>query len=101
MTKQDHKVRVFFSLVRSGHVLNVLVQLTDYDRFNNSLTKFCDKKTLSDEGEEPTWSTTQLEQDSEIAKAEIHDPGRTVIDPLFDSFHYSELNIYFFNHSLQ
>ena len=56
---------------------------------------------LSDEGEEPTWSTTQLEQDSKIAKAKIHDPGHAVIDPLFDSFYYSKLNIYFFNHSLQ
>ena len=50
-TKRDHKVWGFFFLVQSGHVLNVLVQLTDYDRFNNTLTKFhsSKEKTLSDE----------------------------------------------------
>ncbi|KAF5356026.1 hypothetical protein D9756_003968 [Leucocoprinus leucothites] len=87
ITKRDHK-------------------LTDYDRFNNSLTKLRDKKekSLSDEK-----NLFKLEQDFEIATNEYEyintalkqDLPRFMqlstqfIDPLFNSFFYMQLNIYY------
>ncbi|KAL4069323.1 hypothetical protein J3A83DRAFT_4250523 [Scleroderma citrinum] len=87
ITKRDHK-------------------LTDYDRFNNSLTKLRDKKekSLSDEK-----NLFKLEQDFEIASNEYdyinnalkQDLPRFMqlathfIDPLFHSFYYMQLNIYY------
>jgi amphiphysin len=87
ITKRDHK-------------------LTDYDRFNNSLTKLRDKKekSLSDEK-----NLFKLEQDFEIATNEYdyinnalkQDLPRFMqlttqfIDPLFHSFYYMQLNIYY------
>ncbi|KAJ2928909.1 hypothetical protein H1R20_g8355, partial [Candolleomyces eurysporus] len=87
ITKRDHK-------------------LTDYDRFNNSLTKLRDKKekSLSDEK-----NLFKLEQDFEIASSEYdyinnalkQDLPRFMqlathfIEPLFNSFFYMQLNIYY------
>ncbi|KAG1749628.1 uncharacterized protein EDB91DRAFT_754745 [Suillus paluster] len=87
ITKRDHK-------------------LVDYDRFNNSLTKLRDKKekSLSDEK-----NLFKLEQDFEIATNEydyINNALKTdlprfmqlathFIDPLFHSFYYMQLNIYY------
>ncbi|GLB36589.1 putative BAR domain containing protein [Lyophyllum shimeji] len=87
ITKRDHK-------------------LVDYDRFNNSLTKLRDKKekSLSDEK-----NLFKLEQDFEQATNEyeyINNALKTdlprfmtlstqFIDPLFDSFFYMQLNIYY------
>jgi amphiphysin len=87
ITKRDHK-------------------LTDYDRFNNSLTKLRDKKekTLTDEK-----NLFKLEQDFEIATNEydyINNALKTdlprfmtlssqFIDPLFHSFFYMQLNIFY------
>ncbi|KAF8238437.1 BAR-domain-containing protein [Tricholoma matsutake] len=87
ITKRDHK-------------------LTDYDRFNNSLTKLRDKKekSLSDEK-----NLFKLEQDFELATNEyeyINNALKTdlprfmtlttqFIDPLFNSFFYMQLNIYY------
>ncbi|KII86333.1 hypothetical protein PLICRDRAFT_43928 [Plicaturopsis crispa FD-325 SS-3] len=87
ITKRDHK-------------------LMDYDRFNNSLTKLRDKKekSLSDEK-----NLFKLEQDFEIATTEYdyinnalkQDLPRFMqlstqfIDPLFHSFFYMQLNIYY------
>ncbi|KAG5646869.1 hypothetical protein DXG03_001945 [Asterophora parasitica] len=87
ITKRDHK-------------------LVDYDRFNNSLTKLRDKKekSLSDEK-----NLFKLEQDFEQATNEYEyintalkqDLPRFMqlssqfIDPLFNSFFYMQLNIYY------
>jgi amphiphysin len=87
ITKRDHK-------------------LTDYDRFNNSLTKLRDKKdkSLSDEK-----NLFKLEQDFEIATNEYEYINNALkqdfprfmmlatqfIDPLFNSFFYMQLNIYY------
>ncbi|PPQ67408.1 hypothetical protein CVT25_005987 [Psilocybe cyanescens] len=87
ITKRDHK-------------------LTDYDRFNNSLTKLRDKKdkSLSDEK-----NLFKLEQDFEVATNEYDYINNALkqdfprfmmlstqfIDPLFDSFFYMQLNIYY------
>lgn len=87
ITKRDHK-------------------LTDYDRFSNSLTKLRDKKekSLSDEK-----NLFKLEQDFEIATNEYDYINNTLkqeiprfmqlatqfIDPLFHSFYYMQLNIYY------
>ncbi|KAH7906321.1 hypothetical protein BJ138DRAFT_1071871 [Hygrophoropsis aurantiaca] len=87
ITKRDHK-------------------LVDYDRFNNSLTKLRDKKekSLSDEK-----NLFKLEQDFEVATNEydyINNSLKTelpqfmqlatqFIDPLFHSFFYMQLNIYY------
>ncbi|KAJ3576273.1 hypothetical protein NP233_g537 [Leucocoprinus birnbaumii] len=87
ITKRDHK-------------------LTDYDRFNNSLTKLRDKKekSLSDEK-----NLFKLEQDFEIATNEYEyintalkqdlprfmQLSTNFIDPLFNSFFYMQLNIYY------
>ena len=87
MTKRDHK-------------------LVDYDRFNNSLTKLRDKKekTLSDEK-----NLFKLEQDFELATNEYEYINNALkvdlprfmqlaaqfIDPLFNSFFYMQLNIYY------
>jgi len=81
-------------------------KLTDYDRFNNSLTKLRDKKdkSLSDEK-----NLFKLEQDFEIATHEYEfintalkqDLPRFLmlstqfIDPLFNSFFYMQLNIFY------
>lgn len=81
-------------------------KLLDYDRFNNSLTKLRDKKekSLSDEK-----NLFKLEQDFEIATNEYEyintalkqDLPRFMqlstqfIDPLFNSFFYMQLNIYY------
>ncbi|CAA7271419.1 unnamed protein product [Cyclocybe aegerita] len=81
-------------------------KLTDYDRFNNSLTKLRDKKdkSLSDEK-----NLFKLEQDFEIATNEYdyinnalkQDLPRFMmlatqfIDPLFNSFFYMQLNIFY------
>lgn len=87
ITKRDHK-------------------LTDYDRHNNSLMKLRDKKdkTLSDEK-----NLFKLEQDFELATNEYdyinsalkNDMPRFLtlttqfIDPLFHSFYYMQLNVYY------
>ncbi|KAF9569792.1 BAR-domain-containing protein [Agrocybe pediades] len=87
ITKRDHK-------------------LTDYDRFNNSLTKLRDKKekSLSDEK-----NLFKLEQDFEIATNEYEYINNALkqdlprfmmlttqfIDPLFNSYFYMQLNIYY------
>ncbi|THU90764.1 BAR-domain-containing protein [Dendrothele bispora CBS 962.96] len=87
ITKRDHK-------------------LVDYDRFNNSLTKLRDKKekSLSDEK-----NLFKLEQDFEVATNEYeyintalkNDMPRFMqlctnfIDPLFHSFFYMQLNIFY------
>ncbi|KAF8746263.1 hypothetical protein AX14_000061 [Amanita brunnescens Koide BX004] len=81
-------------------------KLTDYDRFNNSLTKLRDKKekSLSDEK-----NLFKLEQDFEIATNEydyINNAlkqdlprfmmlGAHFIDPLFNSLYYMQLNIFY------
>ncbi|KAF4584519.1 hypothetical protein EYR40_004513 [Pleurotus pulmonarius] len=81
-------------------------KLVDYDRFNNSLTKLRDKKdkSLSDEK-----NLFKLEQDFEIATSEYdyintalkQDMPRFMqlatqfIDPLFHSFFYMQLNIFY------
>ncbi|TFK30664.1 BAR-domain-containing protein [Coprinopsis marcescibilis] len=87
ITKRDHK-------------------LTDYDRHNNSLQKLRDKKdkSLSDEK-----NLFKLEQDFEIATNEYEyintalkqdlprymQLSTAFIDPLFNSFFYMQLNIYY------
>lgn len=87
ITKRDHK-------------------LVDYDRFNNSLTKLRDKKekSLSDEK-----NLFKLEQDFEIATNEYDYINNALkadlprfmqlathfIDPLFHSFYYMQLNVYY------
>ncbi|KAF8550314.1 BAR-domain-containing protein [Imleria badia] len=87
ITKRDHK-------------------LIDYDRFNNSLTKLRDKKEKSLNDEKNLF---KLEQDFEIATNEYdyinnalkQDLPRFMqlatqfIDPLFHSFYYMQLNIYY------
>jgi len=81
-------------------------KLVDYDRFNNSLTKLRDKKerSLSDEK-----NLFKLEQDFEVASSEYdyinnalkNDLPRFMalatkfIDPLFHSFFYMQLNIFY------
>ncbi|CDO74789.1 hypothetical protein BN946_scf185001.g37 [Trametes cinnabarina] len=81
-------------------------KLVDYDRFNNSLTKLRDKKekTLNDEK-----NLFKLEQDFEIASAEYDYINTAMknelprflmqatqfIDPLFHSFYYMQLNIFY------
>ncbi|KDQ54941.1 hypothetical protein JAAARDRAFT_38056 [Jaapia argillacea MUCL 33604] len=81
-------------------------KLLDYDRFNNSLTKLRDKKekSLSDEK-----NLFKLEQDFEVATNEydyINTALKTdlprfmvmatqFIDPLFHSFYYMQLNIFY------
>ncbi|KAF9263123.1 BAR-domain-containing protein [Marasmius fiardii PR-910] len=81
-------------------------KLTDYDRFNNSLTKLRDKKekSLSDEK-----NLFKLEQDFEMATNEYeyintalkNDLPRFMqmatqfIDPLFHSLFYMQLNIFY------
>ncbi|KAJ7071357.1 hypothetical protein C8F01DRAFT_429865 [Mycena amicta] len=90
ITKRDHK-------------------LVDYDRFNNSLTKLRDKKekSLSDEK-----NLFKLEQDFELATNEydyLNNALKTdlprfmtlstqFIDPLFSSFYYMQLNIFYLIH---
>ncbi|KAN0138495.1 BAR domain containing protein [Lactarius tabidus] len=87
ITKRDHK-------------------LMDYDRHNNSLTKLRDKKekSLSDEK-----NLYKLEQDFEIASSEYENVNAAMkqdlprfmtlatrfIDPLFHSFYYMQLNIFY------
>ncbi|KAH9964521.1 hypothetical protein BC827DRAFT_1187647 [Russula dissimulans] len=87
ITKRDHK-------------------LVDYDRFNNSLTKLRDKKekSLSDEK-----NLYKLEQDFEIASNDYENLNAAMkqdlprfmmlttrfIDPLFHSFYYMQLNIFY------
>ncbi|KAF8665117.1 hypothetical protein AX16_000584 [Volvariella volvacea WC 439] len=87
ITKRDHK-------------------LTDYDRFNNSLTKLRDKKEKSLNDEKNLF---KLEQDFELATHEYEYINNALkadlprfmvlaaqfIDPLFDSFYYMQLNIYY------
>ncbi|KIY45270.1 BAR-domain-containing protein [Fistulina hepatica ATCC 64428] len=81
-------------------------KLVDYDRFNNSLTKLRDKKekTLSDEK-----NLFKLEQDFEVATTEYEYMNNALktdlprfmtmatqfIDPLFHSFFYMQLQIYY------
>ncbi|KAF8060955.1 hypothetical protein FPV67DRAFT_1512275 [Lyophyllum atratum] len=81
-------------------------KLTDYDRFNNSLTKLRDKKekSLSDEK-----NLFKLEQDFEQATNEYEYINNALkvdlprfmtlssqfIDPLFNSFFYMQLNIFY------
>jgi len=81
-------------------------KLTDYDRFNNSLAKLRDKKdkSLSDEK-----NLFKLEQDFEIATNEYEYINNALkqdlprfmmlstqfIDPLFNSFFYMQLNIFY------
>ncbi|KAI0353165.1 BAR-domain-containing protein [Trametes cingulata] len=81
-------------------------KLVDYDRFNNSLTKLRDKKekTLNDEK-----NLFKLEQDFEIASTEYDYINTAMknelprflvqatqfIDPLFHSFYYMQLNIFY------
>ncbi|KAG6857665.1 hypothetical protein H0H87_010234 [Tephrocybe sp. NHM501043] len=81
-------------------------KLVDYDRFNNSLTKLRDKKekSLSDEK-----NLFKLEQDFEQATNEYEYINNALkvdlprfmqlstqfIDPLFNSFFYMTLNIYY------
>ncbi|KAF8807625.1 BAR-domain-containing protein [Phlegmacium glaucopus] len=81
-------------------------KLTDYDRFNNSLTKLRDKKDKSLNDEKNLF---KLEQDFEIATHEYdyinnalkQDLPRFMmlstqfIDPLFNSFFYMQLNIFY------
>lgn len=87
ITKRDHK-------------------LVDYDRYNNSLTKLRDKKekSLSDEK-----NLYKLEQDFENASTDYENLNAAMkqdlprfmmlatrfIDPLFHSFYYMQLNIYY------
>ncbi|KZS90377.1 BAR-domain-containing protein [Sistotremastrum niveocremeum HHB9708] len=87
ITKRDHK-------------------LIDYDRFNNSLTKLREKKekSLSDEK-----NLFKLEQDFEAATNEYETLNSAMkadlprfmvlatqfIDPLFHSFYYMQLNIFY------
>ncbi|KAI0045758.1 BAR-domain-containing protein [Auriscalpium vulgare] len=87
ITKRDHK-------------------LVDYDRFNNSLTKLREKKekSLSDEK-----NLFKLEQDFEIASNDYDNLNNSMkqdlprfmllatrfIDPLFHSFFYMQLNIFY------
>ncbi|KAG8220133.1 hypothetical protein J3R82DRAFT_1154 [Butyriboletus roseoflavus] len=87
ITKRDHK-------------------LIDYDRFNNSLTKLRDKKEKSLNDEKNLF---KLEQDFEVATNEYDYINNTLkqdlprfmqlasqfIDPLFHSFYYMQLNIYY------
>ncbi|KAJ7239026.1 BAR-domain-containing protein [Mycena haematopus] len=87
ITKRDHK-------------------LTDYDRFNNSLTKLRDKKEKSLSEEKNLF---KLEQDFELATNEydfLNNALKTdlprfmilstqFIDPLFSSFYYMQLNIFY------
>ncbi|KZO99677.1 BAR-domain-containing protein [Calocera viscosa TUFC12733] len=87
ITKRDHK-------------------LIDYDRFNNSLTKLRDKKEKSLNDEKNLF---KLEQDFEIASNEFEFHNTTLktelpqfmvmatrfIDPLFHSFYYMQLNIFY------
>ncbi|KAJ6501474.1 hypothetical protein C8R47DRAFT_228170 [Mycena vitilis] len=87
ITKRDHK-------------------LTDYDRFNNSLTKLRDKKEKSLSEEKNLF---KLEQDFELATNEydfLNNALKTdlprfmqlstqFIDPLFSSFFYMQLNIFY------
>ncbi|KAF9535786.1 hypothetical protein CPB83DRAFT_754324 [Crepidotus variabilis] len=90
-------------------------KLTDYDRYNNSLTKLRDKKdkSLSDEKNlfkaSPAILCLELEQDFEVATNEYdyintalkQDLPRFMmlatqfIDPLFSSFFYMQLNVYY------
>ncbi|KAI0696492.1 BAR-domain-containing protein [Cerioporus squamosus] len=81
-------------------------KLVDYDRYNNSLTKLRDKKekTLNDEK-----NLFKLEQDFEIASNEYDFINTAMknelprflvqatqfIDPLFHSFYYMQLNIFY------
>ncbi|KAH9075750.1 BAR-domain-containing protein [Lactarius deliciosus] len=104
ITKRDHK-------------------LMDYDRFNNSLTKLRDKKEKSLSDEKNLYKVmvvcldiatvrdplVQLEQDFEIATNEYENVNAAMkqdlprfmtlatrfIDPLFHSFYYMQLNIYY------
>ncbi|KZT58527.1 BAR-domain-containing protein [Calocera cornea HHB12733] len=87
ITKRDHK-------------------LIDYDRFNNSLTKLRDKKEKSLNDEKNLF---KLEQDFEVASNEFEFHNTTLktelpqfmvmatrfIDPLFHSFYYMQLNIFY------
>ncbi|OCH88366.1 BAR-domain-containing protein [Obba rivulosa] len=81
-------------------------KLIDFDRFNNSLTKLRDKKekTLNDEKQ-----LFKLEQDFEVASTEYEyintalknelprflTQATQFIDPLFHSFFYMQLNIFY------
>ncbi|KAI0668719.1 BAR-domain-containing protein [Trametes maxima] len=81
-------------------------KLVDYDRYNNSLTKLRDKKekTLNDEK-----NLFKLEQDFEVASTEYDYINTAMknelprflvqatqfIDPLFHSFYYMQLNIFY------
>ncbi|KAG8926092.1 hypothetical protein FRC00_003263 [Tulasnella sp. 408] len=97
ITKRDHK---------AGFAAFLSPELTDYDRFNNSLVKLREKKekTLADEK-----NLFKLEQDFEQATSEYEmfnnalktDLPRFMqlaaqfIDPLFHSFYYMQLNIFY------
>jgi len=81
-------------------------KLTDFDRFTNSLTKLRDKKekSLSDEK-----NLFKLEQEYEVASNEYEHYNNMLktempqfmvfatqfIDPLFHSFYYMQLNIFY------
>ncbi|KAI0286718.1 hypothetical protein BGY98DRAFT_941598 [Russula aff. rugulosa BPL654] len=81
-------------------------KLVDYDRFNNSLTKLRDKKEKSLSDEKHLY---KLEQDFEIASNEYENINAAMkqdlprfmmlttrfINPLFHSFFYMQLNIYY------
>ncbi|KZT08919.1 BAR-domain-containing protein [Laetiporus sulphureus 93-53] len=81
-------------------------KLVDYDRYNNSLTKLRDKKEKSLNDEKHLF---KLEQDFEVASNEYEYINTTLktelprflvqctqfIDPLFHSFFYMQLNIYY------
>ncbi|RPD68771.1 BAR-domain-containing protein [Lentinus tigrinus ALCF2SS1-7] len=81
-------------------------KLMDYDRFNNSLTKLRDKKEKSLNDEKNLF---KLEQDFEIASNEYDFVNNAMknelprflvqatqfIDPLFHSFYYMQLNIFY------
>ncbi|KAI8983196.1 BAR-domain-containing protein [Trametes punicea] len=81
-------------------------KLIDYDRYNNSLTKLRDKKEKSLNDEKNLF---KLEQDFEVASAEYDYINTAMknelprflvqatqfIDPLFHSFYYMQLNIFY------
>ncbi|TEB39139.1 BAR-domain-containing protein, partial [Coprinellus micaceus] len=107
-TRVSEPVKEFQTIVKT--IRKTIVKrdhkLVDYDRFNNSLTKLRDKKerSLSDEK-----NLFKLEQDFEIATNEYEYINNALkqdlprfmqlathfIDPLFNSFYYMQLNIYY------
>lgn len=111
ITKRDHKVglpsaALLWPSHRSGADPPAFRQLVDYDRHNNSLNKLRDKKekSLSDEK-----NLFKVEQDHEAATAEYEHyngmlkeelpvflvMGTRFIDPLFHSFYFMQLNIFY------